>query len=1297
MSDDTLSKSMPVLRQSLGLTEAEATTIVPIYLGGNMTAGGVSLLTGEKLTTVTKTLSRLVEKGLVKEIPGIVPVYRALAPSLALSGTLSESLKEVTSLVNESEKILLTRITQTDEAIEKTIDSQNKTINEIRTSLTSYEENILNLVKSQIEQVVSTTTNTMTSFSDEIEQAMIGLDTILDENLGSKLLELQGEIDKAQLALEKDMKTTVRDFDKWLKPERKSTFNSITEFGTKSGSIVASAKATVTKALSKSSESIHALARDISEHLTSLASTASDEGLAVLNEVSKEISQLLNNLDGELSQAYLTGQESLKEVITQARSISKEYGEFAKNRIGDAVEIADSVCNVVEDWKNEVSGFMEVASQSVTSQLNQVASTDAKYLEATKTALTLHIDKVNGVLSDEYGQLISLTTVLGNECENSLAENRTLVLELLQAQIDSEQTSCESAQTQLDSALNQWVGDTVVLIEKRLKETSADVSSILGTEISELNSISDTMNSRLKSAFNSVIKSTSTKNESLITSLKQTTHDFEANIGSRLEELISSFTTATENQVRESKELYEGLRNRLDQRMSQSVNAISTQSERIQKEIGNIITEQNDRIEQHTLVIRNEFHSRLEEITTQFISLTQGLEATFNGLLSAQTVEARDIIASAHSEFRNSLKNEVAHLKDDSVKLQQEYSAELVLKVEEVASSVSSAKKTLEELLVDKRTEISENMQKTLTDLESIIRSTEESLRDIESGTVKQFIENMEQVSQEFNVTVEGASANISERLDNIRALTASSLEKSVINAKKIADEFVQEQKNQKQRFLADTSKKMNRLSTKSVKDSAGKIEAFQTELSERQTIGVKDRSTAKEDVLAAVETRRAEVANAFDAAATWVDSSVANVATSLDAFGTKLKNELTIMQKGLQKSANEASTAIEERGDSDMDIFEEMVITLLQNAESLVTARLNDFGDSAADALSESNDSFTSLPTKIGDDLAKLESLISEKTSKDYSSISGDLATSFTEFIRNAESASEDLKQLVENISVNITEKRDEIVEQAKRNAELSNQHASRKFESIGLELKTQLSTDTSRLLENARSTFSAKNLEINDTVTKVTNTINEETSSFKQKRTEALSQFGEQSEKALKRWSSEQKDQMNALKTKILETINGVTEQTQSTISMLDAIHSITDSMIREPSKRTWYLSGTEEIYAHIVDMANRAEESIVISLIDIASIDLKKLGKVKQAKRRVLIVPESEDPDPALETLDGWRIWQTKNPMLLSIADDKELLVGGATDSKDLVALISEHDTYLRLYHDVIGPRLVKSRVT
>jgi sugar-specific transcriptional regulator TrmB len=1296
MSENAAMEVISVLKKNLGITDAESKALLPVYLGGNMTAGGVSLMSGENLPKVTKSLQRLVKKGLIKEIDGIVPVYRSVPPNLALSDELASFLGEVQNLIDISEKTFSSKSEEIDKNVEKVITSQTQSLETVRTSLTKYEDEMLKLVGSRIEQVKATATAVMGALSEDVEDIMNKLDTSLDNRLGAKLTELQNEIDKSQVGLEKDVTRISSEFDKWLKAERKTTLTSISEFETKAQSLIGLARDAVTKALEASSNSLQNITQEMTKVLSSMTSNASDSGVEILNSVSEDLTQLLALLEGELSQTYIAGQESLREVLAQTRTIPTEFGEFTKNKIKSAAEIVEAVSGDIDDWKEEVSSFMDVSSRGVASQLEQVESTDENYMNVMKKTLTSHIEKLNGMISEEYHQVQGLATSLGTDCETTLADTRVLLLELLEKQNETEEAGCDAAAKILHSELDKWVEGTVKSIEKDLKTTSDDISTILDTESSELHTLADAMNSRLKSAFNSIIKSTTTKNEALITSVKKTTHDFEASVGSNLEELIGSFAVTTEKQVRDSKKLYERLRDRLDKRMTQRVTTISSQADKIEAEIQAIIKQQVDRIDLHTMGIRDEFHTHLEDITRQFITLTQGIEATFNGLLSSQTVEARDLIASTHTEFKSALKTEMNGLKEDSMKLQQEYSTELGLKIEEVASSVTTVKHALEELSVQKRFEISESMATALTTLETSIRSTEDNLRQMETGTINQFTENLDQVSQEFNSTVDGARDTIIERLDNVRSVTTEALEKSTTAAKSTADAFISEQKDHKQRYLADTSKKINRLATKRVKASKLDIEEFRTELSQRVTSGVKGRNSAKEEVIQAVEARRTEVTQAFDAASVWVDSTVSNVATSLETFGTKLSNELALMQSTLYKTAEEAYATVIERGDTDIDKFAEITKTLFQDAESTVSARIDDFGSSCATALAKGNDAFTSMPNIMAERIVEVDKAVTQETNQNYSMVAEKLASSFTEFQRSSESASEDFRNLLEQASIQTTEKRNEAIKAVQENAILTNQHAARKLESIGLELKTQLSTQSSTLIEKAQSDLAAKNLVLTEVVTSANNQSNEGITMLRQSRSDALSKFSDQVDKSFRRWANKNKNEIVALSENVQETIAGVTDMTTTAVDTLNVIHSAAEKLLVVPIERTWYLSGTQEACAHISDMAHRAEESVVVSVYDLSCLDLKKLARIKKPRRRVLIVPETDEPDPALEIMDGWRIRYTKTPMLLAVIDDREILVGGARDSDTPIAVISEDASYLKLYHDVLGPRLIRNTV-
>ena len=128
MSDEAVTEVVSVLKKNLGITDVESKVLLPVYLGGNMTAGGVSLMSGEKLTTVEKALKRLTEKGMIKEIDGIVPVYRSLPPNLSLSDELSAILGEVQNLTKLSEKTFSSKDEEIDKNVKKVLTSQTKSL-----------------------------------------------------------------------------------------------------------------------------------------------------------------------------------------------------------------------------------------------------------------------------------------------------------------------------------------------------------------------------------------------------------------------------------------------------------------------------------------------------------------------------------------------------------------------------------------------------------------------------------------------------------------------------------------------------------------------------------------------------------------------------------------------------------------------------------------------------------------------------------------------------------------------------------------------------------------------------------------------------------------------------------------------------------------------------------------------------------------------------------------------------------------------------------------------------------------
>ena len=69
-------------------------------------------------------------------------------------------------------------------------------------------------------------------------------------------------------------------------------------------------------------------------------------------------------------------------------------------------------------------------------------------------------------------------------------------------------------------------------------------------------------------------------------------------------------------------------------------------------------------------------------------------------------------------------------------------------------------------------------------------------------------------------------------------------------------------------------------------------------------------------------------------------------------------------------------------------------------------------------------------------------------------------------------------------------------------------------------------------------------------------------------------------------------------------------------------------------------------------------------------------------------------------------GEPVWKTlgkllrddgiENPQLLTVVDENEILIGGQSLADSAICILSKDDSYLQLYRDVLGPRLVSDAV-
>jgi len=1296
LTENAVIEYMPVLKANLGLTDLEAKVMLPIYLGGNMTPGAVAMISGEKLPRVNRTLSRLETKGFVIKVEGVVPIFRPVPAVLSMTGELNSVVENIEGLAHASLSALENQVQHTEQSAAEIRDTQSTASERTRTILEDYENKMLRTVQSQVELVINTAINVLTGYSQKIKEALTGLDSSLDDTLGINLADLQAELDKSQIQLKQDFKVISLDFDKGVKQERAPSLTALSDFDKKIQTLIKRAKNAVSTALTDSEKAIQSVSLDVSQRTRSQVLGTMDTTLANLGSSADSLTASLDQLDKDLSQASRVAHDSLTSLISQTRLMSNEQAELTRSEILGAFKVTESATDAIDSWKTDVRGIMDVASQSMTAQFEQVTVTERNYLDANKNTLVAYLDKIRIIVSEEYGTLQSLAVAIDSEFAKHLDDTKISMMGLFRSELEADEKNIEVATEKLREDLNRWSTKIGRSVGRKALKASKEVVEVLDGKLAEVDPMTEKIFNEIKSSLGAVTASAGTKSETILTGINKSAHKFEKDIDVKLGGVTTRFSSMADKYVTGAGVLYEKLNTRFDDRVSQSIKSLSSSVEGARQEIDTMMEDQMGRIDFHASEIRKEFHMQVEDISRQFINMTQGLEAAFGGLVASQIVETRDFIASTHTEFNAALNAEMNTLRDESEKLQVGYSSEMTQRIENLRDSASTMRKTLEEIAKEKLQEMSSSIEGTLTQLESSTNEIQESLERLETDVIKEISDDLAEFSEEFTETLTTAKTNLTGQLSNLNEATTIDLDRGTKLVRDIADSYFTEHIDFHQRLIASTSKKFDSLSTAITTGSSRKVEAFQANLAKSETAGLRGRNAVKAEIAEAIESHRTEASQAFEGAATRVDSGLSNIADSVTILGDNLNTDLIAVQHQIAQAANSAAKTLADKNRENLEILEETGISLFQNAEDTFRAHAVTFGNTSTAALKQGEESLSDLPEIISDIVdGSLKQAVSD-ASKDFGEVTSNLTGSFSECERSAESAATEFKEFVERVSMNVTKVRDSAFENAQQSVVLANQHASRKFESIGWDLRARFSTESHGLIEAVRNDSAARTLEVTNAGAKATNAAEETTAALLQSRSEAFNKMATSTDKTLTRWSNNEKKQAASLHKQVEETATNLTESVKKTVETMEAVCNAGAGLLKVSAEKTWYLTGEDETCAHIMDMVQRAEESVVVSVLSVECLDLKKLSRTKAPKRKVLIVPHTDEPDPALGDLHGWRIWHTETPMLFAVADDREIFLGGAEESDFPLGLVSTDEAYLRLYHDVIGPRLIRSRV-
>lgn len=1257
-----------------------------------MTIGAIALLSGDKPQTIEKALEGLKNKGLVSRVDGVVAVYRAVPPSLMMGEDLSSAAAQTSSLTDASRTAFDSYDETLTEVVQTITDAERSMSAELSRAFDESESILIGEEQAGAASSIASSSEVMRTFCEAAESLLKDYGESLDQGLVSLLADLQSDLDKAQNDIQMDIKTLSKEFDQEVRGEQDASSQAIAEFGKKTKAMVQKARSTVNGALVDNLETLRQTIDGLSVAIESRTSDTVKESTDQLAASSDELARSLEQIVLELDQTGTETRKSLSGVASISREAAGSIAKSARQAIENALRVVQPLAVDVGSWTEESTSSIAFASEGLAAQLGQVASTNSGYLEAMKNTLSMYLGQTDSVLNQAFVGLSDLLSGMKDQIESFSGEARASTTKLAQAQVSASRDRIDSAATSFGAGLDKWTTDTGRSLQKKTAQASSEASASLDAEAAKLSSLVGELSTKLSSAFGSVMSTTAETDKLIVSGTKKAVREFETGIDNKLTEITSDMTSAASTHIQESGAFYRGLRSSLDSRLEQSVSSLASHAERMQKQIDDAIEDQTARTERQTEAIRKEFRARLDEIAKEHSEIAQSLGSVFGGLLSSQGLETHDLISSAHTQFRNAVKAEITSLQDDSAKLKKEYASEIEGKVAKVSVSYEAMKKALEEPMVQRRSALSRSVADLLGRIEATTADIERGLQRIESGTIREMAETLAQASAEFSESIGAARDSFGSRIGSITDSATESLTKSTTGLKATLDEYVSGEKDAQQRFLADVGKKLDTLSSKVVRDLLLRTESSEAELTAHMEEAIKTRTATNEEGAVLLESQMAEDERVFSEFSEYVNSVLSGTSSSLASLSKKLTEEVGQMQRGLTKASEHAETSLVQRSEVGIKHFEEAAIGVIERAENSFKEKTAALGSACNASLDNSSQAVAGLPSSLSDISRSAINEALTQIESSNSEVVGSLSTDFVACETASKSTTDDVSRDIERLKGAMTKSVGSFSERTKQSIVAFNQRSSKKMDSARKGVRTQIVSASGRVTENLRTEASSKEAEITRIAEQVRGQLEESTGRAKETRTQALDRFGIEMEGAVEKWHVDIGGCNTELRQRIEQTIQQLESVVSKTTKAMDAIRAVSRDLVKAQPESTWYLTGNDEVRAHIMGMTQRAQESIVIATVSLRGLDIKRV-KSADSIRKVLIIPESEEQQPVVKDFVGlgWRVLKTASPMTLAVMDNKEIVVGGATESPHPLALVSNDKSYLQLFHDVIGPRL------
>ncbi|MCY3410302.1 MAG: hypothetical protein INQ03_01585 [Candidatus Heimdallarchaeota archaeon] len=670
----------------LGLNDAESKIYRALMVSGQLTKGELRIATELDKSTADTSIDNLLNKNLVREVPGLQGRYAALLPvgnlkneieaSITLIDKLAEELKlEKSTVINKLKEKLEHSTKEFDTLLdEKMMEIHNEfsefdnyieeTHNQVEKSLKNVDETNNSAVREKIGETTKKVTETLSS------QKSQSLDTI---GVHRDALEAQ-KIEST----EKVNQVKENNKSNLQKPDISSLESVKGEFNSQVENWADESKTQIAEVEGKFNADLDILQEKSNEALTKLEGVV-QEFTPIIKDISGEVVQELSTI-AEGEQGHIDTMKSLfnnqyRNMEGTITSLQEKKEENHTAVMEQLQSLTEQSAGIHDEIKSTIDSGLDEEVQEMSSLLSESDEAIQTHLSDLRTGIESSMDEsisgFNQTIANEMSKVKGQIDELSQQILG-IAEKLKEVNELSKSTLDSHKTQIEEQLTGLKNSLVQDI-----------ESKNTDLNTTRTGKIDELKNKFSEKSISLKSKFSEELETISLKEKEISTAVNQnlSKHDeeFKATLADSLSNInelqlsLNEKTTELINSINEFKDSKSvEFRGKFDDFETSIKDNLSAKLRELNSIISGIKTEVAQQVKGHSTEISAGIDSLSQKVSSTIETQIAGINTQIDELHNESVLKMNEMIDDLGEIFSNLIESNYSENNEQVTRMEKD-------------------------------------------------------------------------------------------------------------------------------------------------------------------------------------------------------------------------------------------------------------------------------------------------------------------------------------------------------------------------------------------------------------------------------------------------------------------------------------------------------------------------------------------------------------------------------------------------------------------------------------------------